>query len=175
MFLQSRRAQSDVSAPLVVCQCCCFDCVLERVHVLCLVLPYRTFTLLRGLTPTLPEIVSRSRVHSLDRSVSTRFLRTSLIPGKDNSPNGFASTSASSAPSFSPTASVYGLFPILRSTGFPLYSWHIGELEFVTLLLHRSPFVATPAGPADVQSLNKIFHPITATLLLQSTKSSLGP
>ena len=52
---------------------------------------------------------------------------------------------------------------------------HIGELEFVPLLLHRSPFVDTSAGPADVQSLSKFLHPITATLLLQSTKSSVGP
>ena len=47
--------------------------------------------------------------------------------------------------------------------------------EFVPLLLHRSPLVDASAGPADVQSLNKLLHPITGTLLLQSTKSSLGP
>ena len=33
---------------------------------------------------------------------------------------------------------------------------HIGELEFVPLLLHRSPFVDTSADPADAQSLRKI-------------------
>ena len=78
----------------VGCQCCCFDCVPERVQILRTVLPYWTFPLLQGLTsasrertlqqlhqhrststsvqrpPTLPEIVSRSRVHSLDRPVS---------------------------------------------------------------------------------------------------------
>ena len=42
----------------------------------------------------------------------------------------------------------------------------------MSLLLHRSPFVDTSAGPADVQSLNKFLHQITATLLLQSTLQS---
>ena len=44
----------------------------------------------------------------------------------------------------------------------------------MSLLLHRSPFVDTSAGPADVQSLNKFLHQIKATLLLQSTKKLLG-
>ena len=63
-----------------------------------------------------------------------------------------SSSSSSSAQSFSTTASVSGLFPILRSTSFPLYPGHIGELEFVPLQLHRSPFVDTsvPKLPGSV-------------------------
>ena len=171
MFLQSRRPQSDVSAPFwilwVVCQHCCFDCV----QILRLVLPYRTFTLFQGLTSAsrkrslqqlhqhrpmstsvhrLPLFQKWSRdsnpfagslsfviiwsarffvcIINMNASRFTRFLRTLLVPGKDISPNRFASKSASSAQSFSSTASVSGSFPILRSTGvFLCIPGHIGN------------------------------------------------
>ena len=145
----------------LVCQHCCLHRVLKRVHVLCLVLPCRTFPLLQGLASPSRERTlqharyrplftgshsSRNRLQisspftgslslviilsarsfvcivNMNASCFTRFFRASLIPGKDNSSNGFASTFESSAQSFSSTASVSGSFPILRSTGFPLYS-----------------------------------------------------
>ena len=103
-----------------------------------------------SLAPILPEIVSRSRVHSLYRSVSWssglldfscasstwtqaallaslehRSFQTRTILPLDSLPH----LRVPPAQSFSSTASVSGSFPILRSTGFPLYSWAYWRTE----------------------------------------------
>ena len=67
--------------------------------------------------------IARFFVCIMNASCFIRFSPASFIPSKNNSPNGFDSTSASSAQSYSSTASVSDSFPILRSTSFPLYSW----------------------------------------------------
>ena len=81
MLLQSRRAQSDVSSPLlilwVVCEHRCFDCVPERVQILRLVLPYRTLPLLQGLTSVFRERTLQ-QLHQ-HRSISTSVHRLPLF------------------------------------------------------------------------------------------------
>ena len=202
-----------------MCQYCCFDCVLERVQILRLVLSYRTFTLLQGLTSAFRERTLQ-QLHQ-HRSISTSVHRLPLF--QKSSPDlesihwiaqsrdhldcsifrvhhqherklfySFLSSIAHSRQEqFSQRIRFhiceFGTELSINRKRLGLVSNHevnwfssvflgiLWELEFVPLLLRRSPFVDSSAGPADVQSLNKFLHPITATLLLQSTKSSVGP
>ena len=59
------------------CQYCCFDCVPERVQILRLVLPYRTFPLLQGLTSASRERTLQQLHHC--RSISTSVHRLPLF------------------------------------------------------------------------------------------------
>ena len=81
MLLQSRRAQSDASAALlilwVVCQHCCFDCVLERVQILRFAPPHRKLPLLQGLTSVFRERTLQ-QLHQ-HRSTSTSVHRLPLF------------------------------------------------------------------------------------------------
>ena len=114
-----------------------------------------------------------------NESCFTRFFRVSFIPGKDNSTNGLASTLTSLRVPLGafhqPQASlVRGQY--LEVNWFSCFflgileNWSSCRSCFIDYHLLTDQVILLM-----IKALNKFLHPITVTLLLQSTKKLFGP